>query len=110
MKHLVILVNPSMIQVFKSKKIVSRKGRIFLTLLNEKTPSDPVILQRLQKGTQKNNYAKNILKLSVLKRLSKILNVKKSGLHVGGLKVKPITQELIVEIGKKVKIWEVFEK
>lgn len=64
-------------------------------LMHERMPQEPAFLGLIQRGPEDASYRKKIFKISALKRLKKLLNFKKGGLQVSGLKVKPITKEVL---------------
>lgn len=64
-------------------------------LLEEETPEAPELLAMLQNGPEKTSYGKKLFRLSSLRKLAKVLNLKKAGLEVDGLKVKAISDDVL---------------
>lgn len=64
-------------------------------LLQSQTPPEPTMLSLLINGPHKINYSKKLFRLGALKKISKLLQFKKQGAQIDGLKIKPLTQAVL---------------
>lgn len=70
--------------------------RIWHALLNNSVPEDPAFLIKLKSGPRVSNSQRNIKYFwTKIKRVVSVLNLKKGGIELGNLKIKPISEPVI---------------
>ena len=74
---------------------IPEEWRVWPALFNNQVPQTPKYITDFIKGPPTPEYSKKIFSLNFAKRLTKVLTLKRGGVNIDGLKVKPITNNVL---------------
>lgn len=75
--------------------MVPRSWRLWPFLFGKQAPKDMPFLNWFKNGPEKTNYTKKLFSFSSLKRLGRLFRLGQGGVSLDGLKIKPITQDVL---------------
>lgn len=69
--------------------------RLWPALLEGKRPQIPAYVERFRRGPAQTSYTKKVFDLNFLKQVIKKISLRSGGMNIDGLKIKPITLEVL---------------